>query len=118
MIKQIETPADILGLEMSGKLKKEDFDKMKPLLEEHQKEKGSIKLLVIYHEFEWPTTEALKEDLKSYYNYDFEKIAFVSNTKLLREAADNVLSIMPGELQWKGFEPGEKKQAINWLQNA
>lgn len=117
MIKQIYTPNDILGLEITGKLKKEDFDKIKPLLNDYQNNHGAVKLLVVYDEFEWPTTEGMKEDMKSYYNYNFEKMAFVSNTKLLREAADSLFTFIPGKLQGKGFEPGEKEQAIEWLQN-
>lgn len=116
MTTRIETPKEILGFEIIGKLKIEDFNKMEPLMDKHQKEFGGLKLLVIYNEFEWPSIEALKEDLKSYFQYDINKIAFVSKTKWLREAADSIGQLMPGKMEGKGFKPEEKDKAIAWLQ--
>jgi hypothetical protein len=76
MITKIETPKEILGFEITGKLKIEDYSMLEPLMDKQQKEHGALKLLAIYNEFEWPTIEALKEDLKSYFEYDINKIAF------------------------------------------
>jgi hypothetical protein len=115
MITKIETPKEILGFEITGKLKIEDFNKMEPLMDKYQKEYDGLKLLIIYNDFEWPTIEALKEDLKSYFEYDITKIAFVSKTKWLREAADSVAELMPGDMKAKGFKPEEKDEAIAWL---
>tara|TARA_R110002020_G_scaffold143924_5_gene316764 strand:+ start:4550 stop:4897 length:348 start_codon:yes stop_codon:yes gene_type:complete len=114
MITTLETPKEILGFEITGKLKKEDYNKLEPLMDKQQKEFGSLKLLAVYDEFEWPTTEALKEDLKSYFKYDINKLAIVSKTKWLREATDSIPELMPKKIQSKGFESKEK--AIDWLQ--
>ena len=114
MITTFETPKGILGFEISGKLKKEDYDKLEPLMNKQQKEQGSLKLLAVYDDFEWPTAEALKEDFKSYFEYNINKLALVSKTKWLREATDSIPELMPKKIQSKGFE--SKDKALDWLQ--
>jgi hypothetical protein len=116
MITIIESlPEDILGATITGKLKKEDYDALTPKLDEQKKKFGDLKLFMEYDEFEWPTTDAIKEDLKTMFKYDIDKVALVSKTEWLRDAANSAGEFIPTKMKAKGFKPEEHDQAINWL---
>ncbi len=114
-----DLPDDILGIVVSGKVTKEDYDRINPVLEQHEQKYNEIKLFVDYQEFKWPTVNAMWEDLKVGFNYwgAIKAVAIVSKKEWLEDSADVMGTIMPG-IKGEGFEPNERDKAISWLQEA
>jgi len=111
-----ELPEDILGILVSGKVTKEDYDRLNPLMEGLKAKNGKIKLLLNIKEFKWPTTKAMWEDLKMGFNYlgTIKAIAVISDKEWLEETAEVVGTIIP-KLKVEGFEPDEHTEAVEWL---
>ncbi len=113
-----DLPDDILGIVISGKVTKEDYDRINPVLEQHKQKYDEIKLFVDYQEFKWPTIKAMWEDLKVGFNYwdSIKGVAIVSKKEWLENSADVMGVIIPG-IKGEGFEPEERDKAIEWLKN-
>lgn len=116
MISKLETPNEILGMDISGKLEKKDYQKIQSLFDAQLEKVNELKVLIIYNKFEGLTLEAMKEDLKTFFKYDIDKMAFVSEMGWLRRIVDSPISLLiPKKTEMKSFKPTEKKTALVWL---
>ncbi len=111
-----ELPESILGILVSGKVTKADYDRLNPLMEQHKAKHGKIKLLIDIEEFKWPTAGAMWEDLKMSFNYigSIKAMAVISDKEWVEETAEAVGKVIP-KLKVEGFETDERSEAIAWL---
>jgi 3-deoxy-D-manno-octulosonic-acid transferase len=110
-----ELPEDILGIIISGKTTKEDYDRLNPLLEKHVKMHGNIKFFVEIDELNY-TAKALWEDFKAGLHYwrNIKTVAIVTNKDWLEKSIAAFGLIIPG-MKVKGFELDERHEALDWL---
>ena len=78
---EVEDNADYIAIRLSGKLIKEDYETLVPLLETRF-EQGSVKMLVELHDFHGWSLAAAWEDTKfGLHHYsDIERIAMVGES--------------------------------------
>jgi hypothetical protein len=74
---------DLVVVRLSGKLTKEDYERLVPELDRLIRQKGKIRLLVQMHDFHGWEAAALWEDLKFDFKHfnDIERIAVVGEAK-------------------------------------
>lgn len=108
-------PNDILGIIVSGKTTKADYDKLNPLLEKHKAEHGAIKFFVEIDELNY-TAKAMWEDFKTGLHYwrEIKYIAIVTDKDWLEKTVEALGAVIPG-MKIKGFEMDERAQALEWL---
>ncbi|QQX75398.1 MULTISPECIES: STAS/SEC14 domain-containing protein [Aequorivita] len=108
-------PKDTLGILISGKTTKEDYERLNPLLETHKKNHEKIKMLVEVKDFNY-SAGALWEDLKFSFNYlgSISAIAIVTEKEWLEESMETFGKVWPN-LNVEGFEFEEQKKALDWL---
>ncbi|AFL81363.1 Protein of unknown function (DUF3478) [Aequorivita sublithincola DSM 14238] len=108
-------PEDILGILISGKTTKEDYDQLNPLLEKHKMEHGTIKFYVEIDELQY-TAKAMWEDFKDGLHYwrDIKFVALVTDKGWLEKTMEVFGAIIPG-MKVKGFDLNERQEALNWL---
>lgn len=108
-------PEDILGIVISGKTTKEDYDQLNPLLEKHKTMHGTIKFFVEIDEVNY-TAKAMWEDFKMGLHYwrDIKAVALVTDKEWLEKSIEAFSLIIPG-MKTKGFELNERKEALEWL---
>lgn len=117
MIKEITSaPDNVVAFEYLGKITREDYDILNPMLERHKNRFGKILLYVEMIDTEWPTITAMWEDLKTDIRFftDVEKVAFVTDKKWLEKATEFSAFFAP--MEYKSFEAGSRQEAFNWLQ--
>ena len=114
-----ELPEDILGIILTGKIKKEDYDRINPLMEKYKQEHGKFKLYIELIDFEWPSAGAMWEDLKAGFNYmgAIKAVAIITDKEWLEDTSENVGKILPN-MKTDGFEPDEKEEAMRWIKTA
>ncbi|MBK0381605.1 STAS/SEC14 domain-containing protein [Pedobacter sp. SD-b] len=118
MISLIENlPPHVIGINISGKVKEEDYKKvLEPAIEKQHKTHDKLNCLIIYDtEIANFSSSAMLEDLKTdfkYYN-KWNKVAIVVNKDYLKNVIGVVSAIIPGEL--KGFSPEEIEQAKTFV---
>lgn len=114
-----ELPKDILGIMLTGKLRKEDYDRINPLMEKYKQEQGEFKLYIELIDFKWPSAGAMWEDLKAGFNYmgSVKAVAIVTDQDWLEDIAENMGKILPN-IKTDGFEPDEKEEALRWIKSA
>lgn len=110
-------PADIFGVEMIGKLTKEDYEKMTARVEEHRNGKEDLKFLMVIKDFEWKTFDAFWADLKMDVKYlgSVEKTAVVTEKKWM-ETVSKAIGIVTPKMKVKNFKLDEKDKAVEWLE--
>jgi hypothetical protein len=110
-------PKDILGIVISGKTTKEDYDQLNPLLEKHKMEHGTIKFFVEIDELNY-TAKAMWADFKTGLHYwrDIKSVAIVTDKEWLEKSIEAFGAIIPG-MKTKGFELDERQEALQWLKN-
>lgn len=118
MLEEIENlPAGIWGLRGTGKVSKEDYDRVVfPRLEDARREGRRVRLL--YHlgpAFDGFTPGAAWEDFRIGFRYIrlFEQCAVVTDIDWIRMAARGAAALVPCPV--KVFGNGSLDDAINWL---
>ncbi|WP_034259942.1 STAS/SEC14 domain-containing protein [Aequorivita capsosiphonis] len=108
-------PEDILGVVISGKITKEDYDQLNPLLEKHKMMHGSIKFFVEIEELNY-TAKAMWADLKTGLHYwgNIKTIAIVTDKEWLEKFMEAFAVVIPG-MKIRGFALSERQQALEWL---
>ncbi|MCG2418467.1 STAS/SEC14 domain-containing protein [Aequorivita sp. F47161] len=108
-------PEDILGIVISGKTTKADYDLLNPLLEKHKAMHGTIKFFIEIDELNY-TAKALWEDFKMGLHYwsDIKTVAIVTDKEWLEKSIEAFSLIIPG-IKTKGFELHERQKALDWL---
>ncbi|MCB0464318.1 MAG: STAS/SEC14 domain-containing protein [Aequorivita sp.] len=110
-------PEDILGIVISGKTTKEDYDQLNPLLEKQKMMHGTIKFFVEIDELNY-TAKAMWEDFKMGLHYwnDIKTVAIVTDKEWLEKSIEAFALIIPG-MKVKGFELDKRQEALEWLKN-
>lgn len=108
---------DILGIEMSGKITKEEYQDLDKVIEDFRKGVDNLRILLIVKEFKWESFEAFWKELKMDLKYlkDVRKVALVSDTTWVEKTAETVKALTP-DIQVDTFEMSEKGNAIKWLE--
>jgi hypothetical protein len=77
-----ESSGKVVGLRISGKLMHADYDRFVPLLEQHIREDGSVRVLVVFHDFAGLEARALWDEMKfdTKHCRDVERCAIVGET--------------------------------------
>ncbi len=109
-------PDDIVGILISGKTTKEDYDRINPIMDQYKQEHKKIKMLMEIVELDY-TAKAFWEELKFDFKYlgTISALAIISDKKWLEESLQAFGSIVPG-ISAKGFESDQVDEAIDWLQ--
>lgn len=118
MLTKIKTvPDSIFGVEMSGKVTKEDFEKINAEMEEFQQKHGKIKFLIHVKEFEYDNLAAMWADLKSGLAHfrSVEEAAVITDLDWV-EVISGPFNFITPNLPVKTFTPGKLDKAVSWLQ--
>lgn len=118
MFEQVETLQDnVIDIRVKGKITKEDYESLYPVMEEHKNKYGKIRLLVEIDEFEWPDIMAMWEDIKMGFRYlnDIEKVALITETTWIEKISKRSGAVIP-KIAVESFDHDERDQAIAWLQ--
>ena len=107
----------VLEIEIGEKLKKEDYDKIRPALEEKVEKYGKVNVLIRMQEFPNFTVGALLEDLKlAIKNYsNMSKVAIVGSDDKLKHTS-KLDKVFPG-VEMKTYENSRIDEARHWLRN-
>lgn len=108
---------DILGIEMSGKITKEEYQKLDETIEEFKEGVENLRLLLVIKKFEWESFDAFWKELKMDLKYlkDVKKVALVSDTEWVGKTAETVKALTPN-IQVDTFEMSEEENAVKWLE--
>ncbi len=118
MIEKIENlPGNIVGMRAKGQITGDDYEKViVPSLDEAAKKNEKIRFLYILGEdFDGITAEAIFDDVKVGLRHirDFEKMAIVTDNKMIKEAIKVFGFVMPAEV--RVFGNMEEKEARDWI---
>ncbi len=118
MIEKIENlPGNIVGMRAKGQITGDDYEKViVPSLDEAAKKNEKIRFLYILGEdFDGITAEAIFDDVKVGLRHirDFEKMAVVTDNKMIKEAIKVFGFVMPAEV--RVFGNMEEKEARDWI---
>ena len=106
---------NILDIQLTGKLTKEDYLQFVPQIEEMIREHGRIRLLLEMRDFRGWDAGALWEDLKfdlRHFN-DIERLAMVGEKKWEKGMAVFCRPFTTAEIRY--FDRSEAEQAHQWL---
>ena len=112
-----ETPEqNIIEVELSGKISKEDYERLAPELERLIQRYGKIRVLVIMRDFHGWRMGALWQDIKVDLQHfkHFERIAFVGEKKWQEWMSNICLPFITGEIRY--FRRDRLNEAREWLQ--
>jgi len=113
-----ETPEqNIIEVELSGKISKEDYERLAPELERLIQRYGKIRVLVIMRDFHGWRMGALWQDIKFDLQHfkHFEKIAFAGEKKWQEWMSNICLPFTTGEIRY--FRRDRLNEAREWLQS-
>lgn len=111
------TPPNVFGVEMTGKVTKEELEAMDVLVENHAAENpGDLKFLMVLKDFEWNDFEAFWADLKM----DLKYLGQVSKTAVVTEQTwlenlSKVIKALSPKMKVKIFDLEEREDADRWL---
>ena len=114
MMRITEENEKVVTIEASGKLTKEDYDRVLPSLREKIRQEGVINALIMMENFDGMSFDALKEeasfDAKNLDN--FKKVAVVSDSNV---AQVGELFAKLFDVEVKQFDAGQSASARQWL---
>lgn len=118
MIEKIENlPGNIVGMRAKGKLTADDYEKViVPSLEEALTRSEKIRFLyVLGDDFDGFSAEAMWDDVKVGLGHiqNFEKMAVVTESKMVKGAMKLLKFLMPGEVRVFGNK--EEREARDWI---
>jgi hypothetical protein len=104
-------------VDLSGKLDREDYEKMVPQFERWIRKLGKLRLLVRMHNFHGWHAGALWEDIKfdMHHFADFERIAFVGEKKWQEYMSAFCKPFTNAKIRY--FETDEMEKAKTWLES-
>ncbi|MGK7393358.1 MAG: STAS/SEC14 domain-containing protein [Candidatus Cyclobacteriaceae bacterium M3_2C_046] len=115
MIKLIETDKEkVLGLEVTGKINKQDYELINPKIDNAIKKYGKINLYLEIKDLEGFTPKAAWEDFKEIKHWnEFEKIAIIGKDDWETMVTGLTNLVIPGEVRY--FDFSEKHIALDWI---
>ena len=111
-----ETADDnVIEVELSGKLTREDYEQFVPEIERKIAEQGKLRLLVIMHDFHGWRLAALWQDIKFDLRHfkHFERIALVGESKWQEWMSAICVPFTTGELRY--FDYDQLAAARQWV---
>lgn len=109
------TKDNLIAFQADGKVKKEDYDKLKPLLEKIDREYDTKKMYLEVRNIKGIELAALWEDFKVYFKHikNFEKIAIVGSADMEKQLSRLANPFVSGEVRF--FDVSESVTAREWL---
>ncbi len=111
-----ETGGTHMVLDVTGRLSREDYEKLVPRLEKAMEEHGHRRCLIALHDFEGWTMGGLWQELRFDLRHrkDFDRVAVVGESKLAEYATRLTAPFFGGQVR---FFPQERAaEATQWLQ--
>ncbi len=110
-----KTNKDLIALKVDGKITKNDYDKITPLIDKTVDEYGKIKLYIEIESIEGIEPSAFKEDVKTYLKHfkDINKIAVVGKTKWEKLWSGLANPFTSGEIKY--FDHDKIMEAQQWI---
>lgn len=109
------TKNDLVALQVDGKLKKEDYDKVTPVIEKTVREYGKIRLYIQLDNVDGIEPKAFREDVKTYLKHfkHMKKIAVVGKNRWEKMWSNLASPFVSGEVKYFSLE--EKNEAKVWI---
>ncbi len=109
------TKEDLIAIKVDGKIVKNDYDKITPLLEKTIRDFGKIKLYIQIDSIDGIEPSAFREDVKTYIKYfhEFKKIAVVGENEWQKIWTNLANPFVSGTIKY--FAQEEIVEAINWI---
>jgi len=110
-----DTMDDLIALQITDGVTKEDYDRLAPLIEEKSKQYDKIRLYAELREISDIGLGAIWEDLKmdvKHYN-DFHRIAVVGPEDWKENLVDIAKQLVPAEVKY--FDATEAQTARAWI---
>ncbi len=109
------TKDNLIAIEIDGKVRKEDYQMITPLINGRVKDYGKIRMYIEIETIEGVESAALKEDLKTYIRHfnHMEKIVVVGNTKWQKLWSKLASPFISGEMKYYSHE--EVTDAVRWI---
>jgi hypothetical protein len=109
------TKDDLIGFRASGRIEKEDYDKLNPILEKTEKEQDSIKLYLEIGELEGISFKALIKDIVTYFKHvkKVEKVAVTGKNGFEKGWVKVADPFIKADIKY--FPVTEKDFAVTWI---
>ena len=109
------TQNNLIAFQVKGKVTKEDYDRLTPLLEKTSREHDTKKLYVEIENIQGIEPSALWEDLKAYFQHykDYDRIAIVSDGKVIEILTKAAKPFVSGEVRF--FRDPDLLRARQWV---
>ncbi len=109
------TKNNLIAFQVKGKVTREDYDKLTPLLEKTSREYDTRKLYVEIDNIKGIEPAALWEDLKAYFQHykDYDKIAIVGDGKVIEMLSKAAKPFVSGEVRF--FRDPDLLTAREWV---
>lgn len=109
------TKEDLIAIKVDGRIEKNDYDRITPLIEKTVKDFGKIKLYIQIESIDGIEPSAFREDVKTYIKHfrDIKKIAVVGETTWQRMWSGLASSFVSGTIKY--FPHAEIIEARNWI---
>lgn len=109
------TYENLIAVEVNGYLKKEDYEKVNPLIDKAVKEHGKIKLYLFLTDIGGIEVKAFVEDVKTYLRHfrDMEKIAVVGDNGWQKVWTELAAPFISGKTKY--FNKTETAEAQFWI---
>ena len=110
------TKNDLVAIQVDGKLKKTDYDKITPLIEKTVRDFGKIRLYIQLDNVDGIEPKAFREDVKTYLKHfkHMKKIAVVGKNRWEKMWSNLAGPFISGEVKYYEFPEIEK--AREWIQ--
>lgn len=110
------TKNDLVAIQVDGKLKKTDYDKITPLIEKTVRDYGKIRLYIQLDNVDGIEPKAFREDVKTYLKHfnHMKKIAVVGKNRWEKMWSNLAGPFISGEVKYYEFPEIEK--AHEWIQ--
>lgn len=114
-----ELPEDVIGIELTGEITKEQYDQVNPKIEQLAKAHDEINYLIkVDIPLKNITTGVWWDDFKLAFKHfsKWHRIAIVTDEKMIDHLADTFGFAYPGES--KTFSLSAYNEAVNWVSAA
>jgi len=110
------TKNDLVAIQVDGKLKKTDYDKITPLIEKTVRDYGKIRLYIQLDNVDGIEPKAFREDVKTYLKHftHMKKVAIVGKNRWEKMWSNLASPFISGEVKYYEFPEIEK--AREWVQ--
>ncbi len=107
---------DVVALQLHGKIKKQDYEEVIPILEDRIKEFGNINFYCELMNLEEIEPKAIWEDLKfdAEHANDFNRIALVGDKKWVEWMTKFSSPFTSAKVEY--FDHSEKHKAMDWVE--